>query len=114
GAHAVAFALAASVIALALTAFPLAVWIGLAFQCEIPRCVIYALLGYLWIWIFLCLLPVWLVAGCYEYDFLRTVLGYGLPVLVLSSPEWMMARGHRAAPAAGGLTAHAAPKEGAP
>jgi len=114
GAHAVAFALAASVIALALTAFPLAVGIGLAFQGEIPRGVIYALLGYLWIWIFLGLLPVWLVAGWYEYGFWQSVLGNGLLFLVLSSPEWLMARAHRAAPAAGDLTAHAAAKEGAP
>src|SRR5262249_53996499 len=61
--RAVAFALAASVIAVALTIFPLAVGTSLALQGEIARGVIYTLLGYLWIWIFLGLLPVWLVAG---------------------------------------------------
>jgi peptidoglycan/LPS O-acetylase OafA/YrhL len=114
GTHAVAWALAASVIAVALTMLPLAVGIGIASQGEIMRGVIYTLLGYLWIWMFLGLLPVWLVAGWFEYGFWQSVLGNGLLFLVLSSPEWLMVRAHRAAPAAGDLTAHAAAKEGAP
>jgi hypothetical protein len=112
--HAIVFALAASVIAVALTMFPLTVGISIALQGEVPRGVIYTLLGYLWIWIFLGLLPVWLVAGWYEYGFWQSVLGNGLLFLVLSSPEWLMARAHSAAPAAGDLTARAAAKEGAP
>jgi len=35
-------------------------------------------------------------------------------LLALSAPEWLLARAHRAAPAAGDVTAHAAAKEGAP
>ena len=114
GACAVAWALAASVVAAVVTMLPLAVGTSLVIQGEIARGVIYTLLGYLWIWMFLGLLPVWLVAGWYEYGFWQSVLGNGLLFLVLSSPEWLMARAHRAAPAADDLTAHAAAKEGAP
>jgi TM2 domain-containing membrane protein YozV len=114
GTQAVSCALAATVIAVVVTAFPLAVGASLVLHGEIARGIIYTLLGYLWIWIFLGLLPVWLLAGWYEYGFWQSVLGNGLLFLVLSSPEWLMARAHRAAPAAGDVTAHAAANEGAP
>ena len=63
---------------------------------------------------FLGLLPIWVVAGWYEYGFWQSLLGNGLMLLALSAPEWLLARAHRAAPAAGDVTAHAAVKEGAP
>ena len=107
-------ALAASIIAVALTALPLAMGASLVLQGDVARGVIYTLLGYLWIWTFLGLLPVWLVAGWYEYGFWQSVLGNGLLFLLLRSPEWLMARAHRAAPVAGDVPAHAAANEGAP
>ena len=114
GAHAVVWAVAASVVALALSVFPLALGASLVIQGEIVRAVIYTLLGYLWIWMFLGLLPLWLVAGWYEYGLWQSVLGNGLLFLVLSAPEWLMARAQRAPPSAGDVTAHAAANEGSP
>ena len=114
GVRAATLALAASVVAAALTALPLVVGTWLALDGELVRGVIYMLLGYLYIWMFLGLLPIWVVAGWYEYGFWQSVLGNGLMLLALSAPEWLLARAHRAAPAAGDVTAHAAAKEGAP
>jgi len=114
GIRTVLWALAASLVAAGLSVLPLAVGASLVAQGETARGVIYTLLGYLWIWMFLGLLPVWLVAGWYAYGFWPSVLGNGLLFLVLSSPEWLMARAHRAAPEAGDATAHAAANEGAP
>ncbi len=107
-------ALAACLLASALTVLPLAVGARLVLDGEVAPAVIYTLLGYLWIWMFLGLLPIWIVAGWYAYGFWQSLLGNGLMFLVLSAPEWLMARAHRAAPAAGDVTAHAAAKEGAP
>jgi hypothetical protein len=114
GGQAVVWALAASLVALGLSMLPLAVGASLVAQGEIARGIIYTLLGYLWIWMFLGLLPVWLLTGWYAYGFWQSVLGNGLLFLLLSSPEWLMARAHRAAPEAGDLTAPAAANEGAP
>jgi hypothetical protein len=114
GAQALGLAVAASLLALVLSVCPLALGASLVIQGEIARGVIYTLLGYLWIWMFLGLLPLWLVAGWYEYGFWQSVLGNGLLFLVLSAPEWLMARAHRAAPSAGDVTAHAAANEGSP
>lgn len=114
GTPAVAWALAASLVAVALSVFPVAVGASLVAQGEIARGMIYTALGYLWVWMFIGLLPLWLFAGWYAYGFWPSVLGNGLLFLVLSCPEWLMARAHRAAPAAGNVTAHAAANEGAP
>jgi hypothetical protein len=114
GPKAVAATLAASVVAAALTVLPLVVGTWLVLDGELARGVIYTLLGYLYIWMFLGLLPIWVVAGWYEYGFWQSLLGNGLMLLALSVPEWLLARAHRAAPAAGDVTAHAAAKEGAP
>ena len=107
-------ALAACLLASSLTVLPLAVGARLVLDGEVAPAAIYTLLGYLWIWMFLGLLPIWIVAGWYAYGFWQSLLGNGLMFLVLSAPEWLMARAHRAAPAAGDVTAHAAAKEGAP
>jgi len=114
GAHAAVWAIGASLVAVGLSAFPLAVGASLVSQGEIARGVIYTLLAYLWIWMFLGLLPVWLLAGWYAYGFWPSLLGNGLLFLLLSSPEWLMARARRAAPDAGDATARAAAHEGAP
>jgi hypothetical protein len=114
GATAAAFALAASLVAAGLTVLPLVVGTWLVVDGEPVRGIIYTLLGYLYIWMFLGLLPIWVVAGWYEYGFWQSLLGNGLMLLALSAPEWLLARAHRAAPAAGDVTAHAAAKEGAP
>lgn len=114
GSRGIVWSVAASLVAVAISVFPLAVGASLMIQGEIARGVIYTLLGYLWIWMFLGLLPVWFVAGWYAYGFWPSLLGNGLLFLVLSSPEWLMARAHRAAPEAGDVTAHAAANEGAP
>ncbi len=114
GAKAAALALGASVLAAALTALPLVIGTWLVLDGELARGVIYTLLGYLYIWVFLGLLPIWVVVGWYEYGFWQSLLGNGLMLLALSAPEWLLARAHRAAPAAGDVTAHAAAKEGAP
>jgi hypothetical protein len=114
GATGAAFALAASLVAAGLTVLPLVVGTWLVVDGEPVRGIIYTLLGYLYIWMFLGLLPIWVVAGWYEYGFWQSLLGNGLMLLALSAPEWLLARAHRAAPAAGDVTAHAAAKEGAP
>ena len=112
-AKATAFAMLALVVAGLVTLLPLAVGASLSAEGEFARGAIYTLLGYLWIWVFLGLLPVWLVVGWYEYGFWQSLLGNGLMFLVLSSPEWLMTRAHRAASKAGDLTARPAAKEGA-
>jgi hypothetical protein len=114
GARAAAPALAACLVASLVTVLPLAAGVRLVLEGEVARAVIYTLLGYLWIWMFVGLLPIWVVAGWYAYGFWQSLLGNGLIFLVLSAPEWLMARAHRAAPAADDVTAHAAAKEGAP
>jgi hypothetical protein len=114
GARAAMPALAACLLASSLTVLPLAVGARRVLEGEVAPAVIYTLLGYLWIWMFLGLLPIWIVAGWYAYGFWQSLLGNGLMFLVLSAPEWLMARAHRAAPAADDATAHAAAKEGAP
>jgi hypothetical protein len=91
-----ALALGASAIAAAVTVLPLAVGAWLVLDGELVRGVIYTLLGYLYIWMFLGLLPVWVVAGWYEYGFWQSLLGNGLMLLALSAPEWLLARALRA------------------
>jgi hypothetical protein len=113
-ARASALAILALVVAWLINLFPLAVGASLGAQGEIARGVIYALLGYLWIWMFLGLLPIWFVVGWYEWGFWQSLVGNGLMFLVLSSPEWLMTRALRAAQTAGDLTARPAAKEGAP
>jgi hypothetical protein len=114
GARATALAIAALVVAWLVNLVPLALGASLAVQGELARGVIYTLLAYLWIWMFLGLLPVWLLVGWYEHGVWASLAGNGLMFLVLSTPEWLMARAHRAAPAAGDLPARPAAKEGAP
>jgi hypothetical protein len=111
---ATALAIAAAVVAWLIHLFPLAVGASLVAQGDIARGVIYALLGYLWIWMFLGLLPIWLIVGWYEYGLWQSLLGNGLMFVVLSAPEWLMARANRAAQKAGDFTAHRAAKEGTP
>jgi hypothetical protein len=110
----VALTVAACLIATLVTLFPLVVGGSIAMHDDIPRGVVYTLLGYLWIWMFLGLLPIWIVAGWYEYGFWQSVLGNGLMFVMLFAPQWLLARARRAAPAAGDPTAHAAANEGTP
>ena len=114
GAKRAALALAASTIAAALTVLPIIAGAWLVLDGELARGVIYMVLGYLYIWVFLGLLPIWVVAGWYQYGFWQSLVGNGLMLLALSAPQWLLARAHRAAPAAGDVTAHAAAKEAAP
>jgi len=72
-----ALAILALVVAWLMNLFPLAVGASLGAQGEIARGVIYALLGYLWIWMFLGLLPIWLVIGWYEWGFWQSLVGNG-------------------------------------
>lgn len=113
-AKATALAIVALVVAWLINLFPLAVGASLVAQGEVARGVIYALLGYLWIWMFLGLLPIWFIVGWYAYGVWQSLVGNALMFLVLSAPEWLMARAHRAAQKAGDLTAHPAAKEGTP
>jgi hypothetical protein len=105
---------AACVLASLLTLFPLVIGGSIAAQGDIARGVVYTLLGYLWIWMFLGLLPIWIAAGWYEYGFWQSLLGNGLMFVMLCAPQWLLARARRAAPAAGDPTAHAAAEEGTP
>ena len=72
-----ALAILALVVAWLINLFPLAVGASLRAQGEIARGVIYALLGYLWTWMFLGLLPIWLVIGWYEWGFWQSLVGNG-------------------------------------
>jgi hypothetical protein len=110
----VALTIAACVLATLVTLLPLVVGSSIAMQGDIPRGVVYTLLGYLWIWMFLGLLPIWIVAGWYEYGFWQSLLGNGLMFVMLCAPQWLLARARRAEPAAGDPTAHAAAEEGTP
>ena len=114
GAKRAALALAASTIAAALTVLPIIAGAWLVLDGELARGVIYMVHGYLYIWVFLGLLPIWVVAGWYQYGFWQSLVGNGLMLLALSAPQWLLARAHRAAPAADDVTAHEAAKEGAP
>lgn len=109
-----ALTIAACLLASLVTLFPLAVGGSIAMQGDIARGVVYTLLGYLWIWMFLGLLPIWIVAGWYEYGFWQSLLGNGLMFVMLCAPQWLLARARRAASAAGDPTAHAAAEEGTP
>ena len=110
----VALTAAACVLASLVTLVPLVVGGRIAMQGDVARGVVYTLLGYLWIWMFLGLLPIWIVAGWYEYGFWPSLLGNGLMFVMLCAPQWLLARARRAAPAAGDPTAHAAAEEGTP
>jgi len=109
-----ALTVAACVLAFLLTLFPLVIGSSIAMQGDIARGVVYALLGYLWIWMFLGLLPMWIAAGWYEYGFWQSLLANGLMFVMLCAPQWLLARARRAAPAAGDPTAHPAAEEGTP
>jgi hypothetical protein len=66
-AKATALAILALVVACSVHLLPLAIGASLGAQGEVARGVVYALLGYLWIWMFLGLLPIWFVVGWYAW-----------------------------------------------
>jgi len=84
----------ALLVAWAINLMPLAIAATLIADGEPLRGVIYAALGYGWIWAFLALLPIWLVVGWYEYGVWTSLVGNSLMFLLLSVPGWLMAGAH--------------------
>jgi hypothetical protein len=99
-------------IAVAVNLVPLGLGASLVGQGEPVRGAIYAALGWLWVWFFVALLPVWFLIGWYEYGFWLSLLGNGLAFLVLSAPEWLLIRANRAAKRADDFTTGPATVEG--